>query len=109
TSYKLTRDGAPVTTSGTSYTDSSAVPGVTYSYGVKACNAFGDCSASANISAVIPRPQTKTLTYTYDALGRLTFVSDTVNGDQDFDYDDAGNRRLVSTNVASDEENEPAQ
>lgn len=109
TSYNFTRNGAAVSTSGTSYTDNSAVPGVTYSYGVKACNVYGDCSAFANISAVIPRPQTKTLTYTYDALGRLTYVSDTVNGDRDFDYDAAGNRRLVETNVANDEATEPAQ
>lgn len=106
--YNFTRDGAPVTTSGTSYTDPLAVPGTTYSYGVKACNANGNCSGTANISAVLPLPQTQTVSYTYDALGRLTFVSDTVNGNRDYDYDNAGNRLLVSTNVVSDAATGPA-
>ncbi len=51
--------------------------------------------------------QAKTTTYTYDALGRLTFVADSVNGNRDYDYDKAGNRLLVSTNVASDAAAEP--
>jgi hypothetical protein len=51
--------------------------------------------------------QTKTTTYTYDALGRLTFVIDPVNGNRDYDYDKAGNRLLVSTNTASDAAAEP--
>ncbi|WP_041551196.1 RHS repeat domain-containing protein [Cellvibrio japonicus] len=51
--------------------------------------------------------QTKTTTYTYDALGRLTFVHDSVNGNRDYDYDKAGNRLLVSTNIAADEIAEP--
>jgi hypothetical protein len=51
--------------------------------------------------------QAKTTTYTYDALGRLTFVGDSVNGNRDYDYDKAGNRLLVATNVASDAAAEP--
>ena len=51
--------------------------------------------------------QTKTTTYTYDALGRLTFVADSVNGNRDYDYDKAGNRLLVSTNTVSDATAEP--
>mgnify|MGYP003942126097 CR=1 FL=1 len=35
------------------------------------------------------------LRYTYDSLGRLTFVEDSVNGNRDFDYDSAGNRTHV--------------
>lgn len=50
-----------------------------------------------------------TITYTYDALGRLTFVTDSTNGNRDYDYDRAGNRLLVSTNVASDTTTEPAK
>lgn len=51
--------------------------------------------------------QTKTSTYTYDALGRLTFVADSVNGNRDYDYDKAGNRLLVTTNIANDSSAEP--
>ena len=43
-----------------------------------------------------------TTTYTYDALGRLTFVSD-VNGNRDYDYDKAGNRVEVTLGTSSDE------
>jgi hypothetical protein len=49
-----------------------------------------------------------TLKYTYDALGRLTFVEDPVNGNRDYDYDAAGNRVLVSVNGANDAANDPA-
>jgi YD repeat-containing protein len=45
----------------------------------------------------------KTLIYHYDALGRLTFSEDSVNGNRDYDYDKAGNRLLVRTGVASDD------
>jgi YD repeat-containing protein len=48
-----------------------------------------------------------TITYTYDALGRLTFVSDPANGNRDYDYDKAGNRLLVSVGTASDSAAEP--
>ena len=49
----------------------------------------------------------KTTTYTYDALGRLTFVGDSVNGNRDYDYDKAGNRLLVSTGTATDASADP--
>jgi YD repeat-containing protein len=48
-----------------------------------------------------------TVTYQYDALGRLTFVEDAANGNRDYDYDKAGNRLLVSTNTANDTAAEP--
>jgi YD repeat-containing protein len=48
-----------------------------------------------------------TTTYTYDALGRLTFVTDPVNGNRDYDYDKAGNRLLVAVAGANDAANEP--
>lgn len=44
----------------------------------------------------------QTLDYTYDELGRLTFVKDNVNGNRDYDYDAAGNRCAVSAGVSSD-------
>ncbi|HVY23974.1 MAG TPA: RHS repeat domain-containing protein [Steroidobacteraceae bacterium] len=48
-----------------------------------------------------------TVTYTYDALGRLTFVNDPLNGNRDYDYDGAGNRLLVSVGTANDAAAEP--
>jgi hypothetical protein len=49
-----------------------------------------------------------TVTYVYDALGRVTFVYDPVNGNRDYDYDAAGNRRLVSVGAASDAATDPS-
>lgn len=40
-----------------------------------------------------------TNSFTYDALGRLTNMSDTVNGDRKYIYDPAGNRTNVSVRV----------
>jgi YD repeat-containing protein len=51
--------------------------------------------------------QSKTTNYKYDALGRLTYVEDPVNGNRDYDYDAAGNRRVVATSTASDAAVEP--
>lgn len=52
--------------------------------------------------------QTKTTGYVYDELGRLTFVTDAVNGNRDYDYDAVGNRLLVSTSTTTDATAEPA-
>jgi YD repeat-containing protein len=52
--------------------------------------------------------QTKTTGYTYDALGRLTYVADSANGNRDYDYDKAGNRVNVAINTASDGASEAA-
>lgn len=49
-----------------------------------------------------------TLKYTYDALGRLTFVEDPANGNRDYDYDAAGNRILVSVGTGDDAASDPA-
>ncbi len=49
-----------------------------------------------------------TIKYTYDVLGRLTYVNDTLNGNRDYDYDKAGNRRLVSVGTATDSSAEPS-
>ncbi|MES1195924.1 MAG: hypothetical protein ABUL58_03170 [Steroidobacter sp.] len=48
-----------------------------------------------------------TIKYTYDALGRLTFVNDTINGNRDYDYDKAGNRLFVAVGTATDATAEP--
>lgn len=110
-SFIFTKNGAQVGVSGTSYIDNAVVGGVTYSYSVKGCNSYGECSAVVSTSAALavnPATQSKTITYTYDALGRLTFMTDPVNGNRDYDYDKAGNRLLVATNTASDAATEPA-
>jgi YD repeat-containing protein len=49
----------------------------------------------------------KTTKYKYDALGRLTFVEDSVNGNRDYDYDAAGNRRNVAVGGVDDAASEP--
>jgi hypothetical protein len=49
----------------------------------------------------------KTTKYKYDALGRLTYVEDGVNGNRDYDYDKAGNRRNVAVGTANDGASEP--
>ena len=36
------------------------------------------------------------IAYTYDALGRLTYVKDNINGNRDYDYDAAGNRTEIT-------------
>jgi YD repeat-containing protein len=51
--------------------------------------------------------QTKTTNYIYDALGRLTFVQDPLNGNRDYDYDRAGNRVIVAVGEATDGAVEP--
>lgn len=48
----------------------------------------------------------KVTKYTYDALGRVTFVEDS-NGNRDYDYDAAGNRLNVATATANDQASEP--
>jgi YD repeat-containing protein len=47
----------------------------------------------------------KVTKYTYDALGRVTFVEDS-NGNRDYDYDAAGNRLNVATSTANDQASE---
>ncbi|PKH88496.1 hypothetical protein CXF79_06050 [Colwellia sp. Bg11-28] len=41
---------------------------------------------------------TPEITYKYDALGRLIKVTDSMNGDRDYDFDPAGNRKEVGNN-----------
>ena len=58
--------------------------------------------------AAVCSAQSKTTIYTYDALGRLTYVQDSQNGNRDYDYDPAGNRLNVVAGSASDAASEPA-
>ncbi len=41
--------------------------------------------------------------YQYDTLGRVTFVKDGVNGNRDYDYDVAGNRKVTSVGESQDD------
>lgn len=89
-SSSSSRSSAPLTSSSSSSRSSSSV-------------ALSSSLPSSSSSSVAP----KVIRYTYDALGRLTFVEDAQNGNRDYDYDAAGNRLLVSTSVASDTTAEP--
>jgi YD repeat-containing protein len=71
---------------------------------VQACNASNQCGTFSSKARI---ETSKVLGYEYDALGRLTFTKDSVNGNRDYDYDAAGNRLLVRTGVASDDAAEP--
>jgi len=46
----------------------------------------------------------QTIKYTYDTLGRVTFVEDPSNSSRDYDYDPAGNRTLVAIGNNSDDD-----
>jgi len=61
----------------------------------------------ASVCAVMSGAEAKTTKYTYDALGRLTYVEDSQNGNRDYDYDKMGNRLKVSVGTASDAGSEP--
>ncbi len=63
------------------------------------------CSALLSAGAFAA---SQTLYYTYDELGRVTYVEDSVNGDHDYDYDNAGNRTVMAVGVSSDSEVEGA-
>lgn len=54
-----------------------------------------------NVSLVYADEQE--LKFSYDVLGRLTFVHDDVNGNRDYDYDSAGNRCSVSIGAANND------
>lgn len=60
------------------------------------------------LCATLSGAQSKTTVYTYDALGRLTYVQDSQNGNRDYDYDSVGNRLKVTVGTASDGASEPA-
>ena len=62
TNYEILRDGSPLTTVGavTAYTDTTAAPGTTYSYQVRARDAAGNRSAPSDAATIaVPSPDTK--------------------------------------------------
>ena len=74
-SYKVYRtggtDGSPVqecigTTAGTTYSDTAAIPGITYSYAVSAVNGAGEGPQSSLVSATVQLPAPTGVTATSD-------------------------------------------
>lgn len=59
---------------------------------------FGLFATTALIAAA-PQAQAQTITYTYNALGRLVAVADSTGPTVDYTYDDAGNRTQTDTTV----------
>jgi YD repeat-containing protein len=80
-----------------------------WSFRIRACNATNQCSSySSSISVLVDlhvpsacqngsalSSASASVTYAYDALGRLTKVLDSRNCDRDYEYDAAGNRKVV--------------
>lgn len=73
------------------------------SFRLRLIAAVGISTLCASLSAA----QSKTTKYTYDSLGRLTFVEDDQNGNRDYDYDAAGNRLNVAVGTPDDGASEP--
>lgn len=71
----------------------------TYNYKLytQHCNSSGTYytyRAEANVT-VSPANLGTIIAFAYDELGRMRAVSDSLNGDRAYDYDDAGNRKTV--------------
>ncbi|MDX5407057.1 MAG: RHS repeat protein [Chromatiaceae bacterium] len=80
-----------------------------WSFRVRACNSTNQCSSesspvivlvdlhvpSACQNGSVLSSTNASITYSYDALGRLTKVLDSRNCDRDYEYDAAGNRKVV--------------
>lgn len=65
------------------------------------------CFASIVLTACNASEPEVVVQYQYDALGRLDWVEDKVNGNRDYDYDKVGNRIRLATNTSSDSDNNP--
>lgn len=87
------------------HTDDGVVSNNTYTYRVIACldepqsgailcDGIAEYSESLEVEAFTGNAVK--LAFTYDELGRLTLAKDPTNGDRDYEYDDAGNRKSVS-------------
>lgn len=90
-----TLDGSTPNTSSTRYTGSFDI---TYDVTIKAFATKSGYLNSSVDTEVFTRNRNVAVTYTYkyDALGRLVKVVEPVNGDRQYDYDEAGNRTAVT-------------
>lgn len=68
----------------------------TYTFKVKGCHTEYECSDGGNGVEVVVSELKIKLEYRYDALGRLIYVVDPINGDRNYELDAAGNRKNVS-------------
>jgi PKD repeat protein/glucose/arabinose dehydrogenase len=80
TSYKIYRDGAPLTTTGgaTSFSDTTVAGGATYSYQVSALDAAGNESPLSN-AATATTPGISTLKFQAEADARVEEANPTLN------------------------------
>ena len=67
----------------------------TYQLQVKGCHSQFGCAEEWSVVEVEVAQETITIEYRYDALGRLVYVVDPINGNRDYKLDDAGNRKTV--------------
>lgn len=114
--FFIYENGAQIGATGTpTHTISNLQPG-TYSYRVYGCSSRS-CSnpslytvsngimitvtSSGDGNTIPPSPYpgvSSDISYFYDALGRLFYITDTKNGQHDYEYDAAGNRKTVGNN-----------
>lgn len=90
------------TTSGTNATVTGLAAGVTYTFTVIAIDAAGNRSVPSSAVAVRTTPvqlaETRTITYTYDGLLRLTGAVESPGIEYQYGYDEVGNRTQVQVN-----------
>lgn len=101
------RDWATIQDTAATSSSFSGKPNSRYSYRVRSCAPLGCSAYTASKTVNVVRARTGAATetsYAYDALGRLQFVEDTINGNRDYDYDSAGNRTAVAEGVLDEDE-----
>jgi|GEM_PF-6557595 len=101
--YEIFRDGTFLAeVPDTEYGDSDVLPGTSYTYTVRACDAAGNCSEqSGPVSVTVSSAEqnrTGTVRYAYDELNRLTNIGyDNSDGAEvmqiTYTYDKTGNRK----------------